>query len=48
MQELGEVLQFQQMLLRRGSRYDFVFQNPGKAVWNEDGVQACTQRRIDV
>lgn len=46
--KVGERLQFEQLLSGRRCFHHFVFQHPGEVMWDEDGVQTCSQRWVDV
>ena len=46
--ELGETAYYQELLAFRGGIYFFVFQDPGIAVGNEDGVHPSGQRGVDI
>ena len=46
--ELGEGLEFEKEFAGVRCIDDLVLKDPGKVVRNEDGVEACSERRIDI
>ena len=48
LEELREGLQLEQVLSGRRRFHDLMFQHPGEVVWDEDGVETCPQRRVDI
>ena len=46
--QIGEGGEFEEILACRRLVNDLVFENPGKVMRDEDGVQSCTEGRVYV
>ena len=46
--EIGEACQLEELLASGGLIDDFVFEDPGEVVGNEDGVEPCAECGVDV